>query len=485
MLIGVAAAAEPAPHARRGLYAIWAPRGRFDDLDFVTGGQICLQWQNVQPAPDRYDFAALDAALAWYHEANRPTTVQVNGNRKPEWLYDRVPRHPERLSHQITGSKGSLQYWHPAHEQAYLAFVEAYGKHVRQSPYRSAVLGIRLNFNALGTEHMHVKPRDRDRGQWVCPPGVEPGPTWTRAIMEAYKQKVVRAFRRAFAPDVLVLVRNNIVLDASTDPAVMKAIERGELGLFHTSSEVEPRAPSTEKRYRAFLTYGRQGQTAVYAESWADAKGRHGGTTDPRWCSPCQWNYWRLLVDLHCGVSCIGVYGSDLARASDREFRSAFEFAAAHVGYHASPSVAPGAWVALREGRFLKGDYTFLMQRLPGDGSRAVQNAGPDGQRFGAWARVLEAGRTMRFAIDPAFVRSLAAGTAVVEVVYLDKGSGAFLVCLGGGRTVSTPLRDTGRWQTASWKTSGDDLSLNDGAHLAVRTEGGLVLHMVRVSRPR
>lgn len=63
-----------------------------------------------------------------------------------------------------------------------------------------------------------------------------------------------------------------------------------------------------------------------------------------------QYNYWRLLSDLNLGFSMIGVYGGDLANADKPECRAAFDFAARYAGYHASPSVSLGAWVALREG---------------------------------------------------------------------------------------------------------------------------------------
>ena len=63
-------------------------------------------------------------------------------------------------------------YWHPAHLQAYTDFLAAYGQHLAESPYRSAVLGVRLNFNAFGTEHTHLKPADRDPAKWTVPAGV-------------------------------------------------------------------------------------------------------------------------------------------------------------------------------------------------------------------------------------------------------------------------------------------------------------------------
>ena len=76
----------------------------------------------------------------------------------------------------------------------------------------------------------------------------------------------------------------------------------------------------------------------------------HGGQTDDRWCSPPQWEYWRLLSDLQMGVSNIALYGDDASVAADgthmgrqvgaryqHEFGAAMEFAAKYVGHWATP----------------------------------------------------------------------------------------------------------------------------------------------------
>ncbi len=472
---------ERAPDPNRGLYAIWAKPAQ-QVLPFLKGGQICLQWKEVQPGPDRYDFSKLDDKLRELHAAGRPATVQINGNRRPDFLFEQVPYHPERLSVQVSDKQGTLMFWHPAHVKAYLGLLEAYGRHLRESPYQDAVLGVRLNFNSIGTEHLHVDKAHRSLDQWVTPPGMERGTQWNRPAMEDYKRLVVAAFVRHFTPDVRVFVRNNVVLDASLDPTLLEQFETGRLCLFHTSSEVEPR-PAGERRYQAFIDYARTGKTLAYAECWADAWGRHGGKTDSRWCSPCQWNYWRLLVDLHCGVSFIGVYGSDLAHADEPEFEAAFQFAARYAGYHASPSVAPGAWVALREGEYLKGDYTFLMTRLPGDPSEPMSNAGPEDQRYGAWARAIPAAGRVRFRLDDRFAASLADTEVTVRVVYLDDRDGEFLLEIAG-KLETVTMKKSNRWQTAEFVVPGSGLRKpNSETDLVITTNQTLTLHMIEVVR--
>jgi hypothetical protein len=264
-----------------------------------------------------YDFAPLEAALRAL--GDKPATLQVNGNRKPAWLFDVVPYCQDKLGEQVADKQGTLMYWHPRHQQAYLNFLRAYGEFVKAAPWREQVLGIRLNFNALGTEHWRIAAEHRDLGKWITPPGATTGTAWTMELGTAYRREVLRAFVDAFAPTVRVFVRNNIERELR-EPFEAR-FRSGELAWFHTSTEIEPRAAWGEWQYQTFLDYCRNGTTVGYAEQWASAWGHHGGVTDPRWCSPPQWNYWRLLADLHCGVSFIGVYGSDLAVAQHGTYR--------------------------------------------------------------------------------------------------------------------------------------------------------------------
>lgn len=150
-------AEEPPTH--RGLYAIWAASNGLD-LPTLTGGQVVVQWADLEPAEGRYDFEPLETALRAL--GDKPATLQVNGNRKPAWLFDVVPFCPDKLGEQVADKQGTLMYWHPGHQQAYLNFLRAYGEFVKAAPWRDQVLGIRLNFNALGTEHWWISAEHRE-----------------------------------------------------------------------------------------------------------------------------------------------------------------------------------------------------------------------------------------------------------------------------------------------------------------------------------
>ena len=73
----------------------------------------------------------------------------------------------KKLSVQVRDTRGTLAYWHPAYVKAYFAVLHAYAEHLKHAPYRANVLGVRLNFNALGTEHTAVRPEDQDPSRWT------------------------------------------------------------------------------------------------------------------------------------------------------------------------------------------------------------------------------------------------------------------------------------------------------------------------------
>ena len=483
LLVGVAAPArcEVAPDAHRGLYAIWATPEISDALPFIKGDQVRLQWSQVEAEEGHYDFSVLREQLERVAKLGRSTTVQLNANRHPDFLLRKVPYYKGVLKRGETDK--FLQYWHPAYVKDYTALIAAFAREVKSSPHRDRIVGVRLNYNAIGTEFMIVKPEEIPSDQWVTPPGVTLGPEWKEEIASEYRRRIVDTYLQNFNPEIRVLLRSGIALYPDPDPETMKRIGTGNTGVFTTGSEIEPRAPMFEKRAQLlYLPYCRTGKAVCYAESMADATGKHGSLKDSRWCGPEQYNYWRLLSDLNLGIARIAIYGADLAHAAEPEYRAAFDFADRYAGYQASPSLAPGAWVALREGHLLKGDYTFLMRRLPGVEMKAEEKVGPDDQRFGAWARTLSGG-TAKFALDADFARSLEGKKAAVRVIYLDRGASEFQV-IAAGKKFEQKLTGSGRWKTAEFPIAGVSFQTGaDGAQLLVTSAGDLTLHMIEVTR--
>lgn len=501
----------------RGFYLLWA-QGRADaeqilDLPFMRGGQVVLQWADVEPAPGRYDFAKVDEGLARFAARRQWATLQINGNRKPAWLFEQVPHVSEKLSVQVSDATGTLMFWHPRYQDAHLGMLSALARHLGASPHRAVLLGLRLNFNAIGTEHLRVPAELTAPEGWIAPPGVDRGAagSFTAAAHEVYVDRVVSAYDRLFADWTTVFVRNNLSDEMRARYA--DKLARGRLALFHTSSEAEPRSAGTERQYGAFFDLGRSGQTVAYAEPWASAWGEHGGGPDPRWCSPAQWNYWTLLLNLHCGVSFIGEYYTNLRfavsgqhgrdapvapnAAGPREFMAAYEWGSGYVGRHNRPAESPGAWVALRENAVVKaanarvpeaarrlarftGDYNWLAERIDGDGSVGVGPVGPADQRYGAFARRYAPGTVAKVRLDPGFLRTLR-GEVVVRVIALGEGVGE--VRAGGASVALQPRAE--RWSTLEFRIAAQRLASAPGeAQIEVRAlAGDVLLHLIEVRR--
>jgi len=506
-----------------GIYPNWVKSGQKEEiyaLPYIGGGQVMAQWADLEPREDEYDFSAIDVQMQWFAERGLAATVQINGGKKPQWLYDRVPYYPQKLSHQIRDDQGSLMFWYPLHRDSYINLLKAFAAHLDTVSYRDHILGIRLNYNPFGTEHTAPKiEADISLSQWIMPAGVDQElvEEYSRSVVEQYLRAVLEEYVHSFGGKIRIFVRNNISEELLTP--YISQFENGTLSWYHTSSEVEPRYGSAETKYGLFYQYCRNGGATAYAEPWASAWGHHTTITDDRWCSPPQWNYWRILFDLHCGVSFIAVYGKDLGVAingkyhyldvnySDgstghyqEEFEQAFQFAAKYAGYHASPETSPGAWIAFRgnstvlaannysvEKRALKvftNDYTFLMKRLPGDLSKGegITNMGPDDRRFGAWARRLPSGESLCVEADAAFAASL--NGAHINVIYLDDHVGGFSVHVAGEK-FPVKMSGSGEWKVEAVKMDSAGFSLwCQNPRITVRAGTAPVfLHMIEVTR--
>jgi hypothetical protein len=474
------------------------------NIPYIIGGHVVVQWKEVEPSKGVYDFSLITAKVDRLKAMGKLSTLQINGNRKPDYLFDEVPWVEEKLSMQIDDPKGTLMYWHPAHIDAYKNLLKALGEYL--SGREADFIGIRMNYNSLGTEHWNIQNPYRDASRWNYPEGVTPGTDYSDEIADAYLKEIQRAYIREIAPYAKVFVRNYI--DTQKQPEFDQYFREGKLSLFHTSSEPEPRASWTEKQYQNFYEYCRTGFTTAYAESWTTSVGR-GGQME----SMPQWFYWRLLIDLHCGVSYIAVHSLDLyvtlsgsytydgtlyhddaSAGTDykNEFSEALDFASRYAGYHASPVHSPGAWVAFRGNNrvrnnyvseqnrkliFFTGDYDFLMKRLP-DNSVPVEFIGSRDIRFGSWARKLPKGGKMILEPDQAFIKSLS--KSVLKVIWFDQSPGKGKISISAGRHdfIIEP-KGEGKWQETSFPLKNHNFT----QIVITAVDDDIILHMIEIER--
>ncbi|HUV63243.1 MAG TPA: hypothetical protein VMW24_05050 [Sedimentisphaerales bacterium] len=528
------------PPLAGGVIAIWLNDPKLDTeailkLPMIKGGQVMVQWGEVEVAKGKYDFSVFDSRIAEQAKRKLPVTIQLNGNRKPHYIFNEVPYVKETgrevpAFKQVQNREGTLMYWHPTHEKAYIACLTAFRDHVASSPYKPLIIGLRMNFNPFGTETIHIYPQEKadeyaPKERWIKPPGIDASIPYKGFDLPEglnYVRRIMRKHIELFDGVVPMFIRctvNNEVLQEFSE-----YLDKGTFGIFETGSAFVPWGTRGEDEEEWILRYCKPGKTIGYAESLADAWGRTGGP-DQFLCSPPQANYWRVLCDLHKGVSYLAFYGRDLNVAvtgtyqlsswgagrrgapiqySDsqsgfnyrQEFYEALVFADKYAGYHASPEQAPGAWIAMRESdavadarnrrqklKVFNNDYTYLMDRLP-DKSTGVMKIGPDQIRYGAYARRLPPKDLMRLKVNDRFLQSLK-GTCRLNVIYFDDAPGAGFAVSASGQTWKVPMRGTKAWQTTSFDVSSPAFTSGaDGAQIVIHnSDNPVCLHMVEIER--
>jgi hypothetical protein len=488
---------------QNGLYPVWTGNDEYIfNLPIVAGGQIMLQWKDCETQKGVYNFNLLTKLLKAYYDRKLYTTIQINGNNKPDWMFNEIPYLANiQLTSQVGDDKGTLMYWYPSFVNAYTNFLDAFAQYLKTSPYLKSVNGVRFNLNAIGTEHSTpTKSFDnkgvlidaRNPANYTYPALADKSfnQYWTTQIFDQYENTVYAKYASAISSVVRVFLRNN--LDDNIMKLAVPDFLSGNMGLFHTSSEPEPRASGGEDKLLAFNTYSRSPKTISYAEPWTDPWGSHAdGTEDPHFCSPQQWNYWRILCDLNVGISQIAMHGDywtycmggpapankqfpEINAAARRdEMQKGINFAFKYVGHHNNPSTSPGAFIAFRKStenlsiksnpsfyggtsfaiQKFTGDYTFLAAHLP-DNSTGLKLIGDNEQRYGAFARQIAADGSMKIALHPLFSKAIYNKSVKLRVIYYDGGTENWSVTYGNN-TFTVQNKGTKSWKVTEWNVTG------------------------------
>ena len=535
-----------------GLFPVWFVNDEYIfNLPIVTGGQIMVQWKDCEKAKDVYNFDILDKLLKAYYDRKLYATLQINGNNHPDWMFNEIPYLSNiQLTSQVGDNKGTLMYWYPLYVSTYTKLLDAFAQYLKNSPYKKCINGIRFNLNAIGTEHtVPSKSFDnkgviidaRNSSNYTYPPLADKSFTqyWTTTIFNQYEKTIFQKYASAISPFVRVFLRNN--LNDNIMSLAQTEFSAGRMGLFHTSSEPEPRASGGEDKLSTFTLNSRTPKTLSYAEPWTDPWGAHAdGTEDPHFCSPQQWNYWRILCDLNVGISQIAMHGDywtycmgDPAPANKQfpeinaavrrdEMQKGINFAFKYVGQHNNPSTSPGAFVAFRKStenlsiknnpsfyggtsfaiQKFTGDYTFLAAHLP-DNSVGLKLIGDSEQRYGAFARQVPAGGSMKMALHPMFAKAIYNKKLKIRVIYYDAGAENWSI-MYGNYAFSVQNKGTKSWKVIEWNVTGAPrlnaiatATIIDKGSLATTTElntlvpeitlkaisGNPIFHLVEIDR--
>jgi hypothetical protein len=474
-------------HPNKGIAMIWY--GGQSNLDsrngIVTVGQIFFMWRSFEPTKNNYDFESLDQQLEAIHNKGMKTTIQVNGNKHPDYIFQIVPyldgvALPTQYNHISEIGYGPPMYWHPTYKERYKKMIDTLAYHIKKSPWKDAVLGIRQSYNAVGTEHHYIPPEYREKGAWTFEAVVtEEGDfPWTNEISNAYKRWTIDMYVDAFNPpeDIQVFMRASAIAERVASAEHLKMVANGDLWIFHTSSEPQPRKGKINQ-YQVFVDYAKSGKTYAFMESWGPARTGPGDDSWIKTKKPItkeQCNYWTLLVDLHCGATWPAMRPEDIDYSS---FREQFEFAAKYAGYSAAPRESPGAWIAFREGDNLADDYTFLMTRATGDNSKPLYNV--DDAPEGLWARQIAAGESMELELDSEFANSLSnIRNITLSVTYKDIGTDDFEI-EAFGESFSHTSTGTDQWLTVT-----KHFVVNEMTDIRISAvNNALILHKVEVEK--
>ncbi len=475
-----AAAAPILPDPPAGIYQVWARLHADAAQPYIKAGQIVVHWRDVEPARGRYDWTKLDALLAQYRSMGKRATVQVDANTKPAWLWDHVARCGTANGYEVP------QYWDPLYFDIQQQLVNAFTAHLKGSPDVATVALVRASPNALGTELTEV-PKG-----YTCTPATSgriSGVAWTAQIGREYYLKIMGAYRTASSPELPFALRVQL-FNNTLPPPPLDWLGVDDAWVFGTASDID--ANPTRDAYDVFAkTWAGAGKTQAYWEPHHTKNKNH----------LVSWNYWRLLLELHKGVSYVAVYGQELRNGTLPEYRAAFDFVNRYAGSHTTPDRSPGAWVALKLGPGrMAGNFSRFMTQLnpettstPLDSNNGGMIVGPTTQRFGRHARRIDGGTSknrMYFQLDPAFRASIATSATKVRVVYLDRGTGQLRLSWGttAGTSRTVTKTNTGAWKELLVDVPGSALRglLSLGSDLTVTALGtdSSIVHMVEVQVP-
>ena len=132
-------------------------------LPQVKYGQAAVSWAQIQPEKGKYDFSSLERQLADYAKRGMRVTVEISGYIKPHYLFNEVPYVKETGKEvasfvQVKNTEGTLMFWHPAYERAFVSCLTAFRNFIAASPYKKSIFGLRMNFNPFGCETFTVSP---------------------------------------------------------------------------------------------------------------------------------------------------------------------------------------------------------------------------------------------------------------------------------------------------------------------------------------
>ncbi|MCX7015632.1 MAG: hypothetical protein NTW86_24280 [Candidatus Sumerlaeota bacterium] len=526
VFISTALAFGPAAYAeaprQAGIGLVWGNKDEDTILNYpyVRFGQGCLLWKDIEPRENEYDWSQMDATLKRFHDLGKKVPIQVN-MPCPEWIFNHVAS--------LGTSRGghAPQYWDPAYFEILSSLIKSYADHLGTSPYKDAVLFVRMQFNALNTEILSLNSNylkgtaSADRAKWTLPPnGHVYAPDLTPAIEVEMIQKITELYLDRFFPyGIPVALR----MDGENDLARPGRGVDGQAIYDRWTSN--PLAWSMTTHYGISLIASaesdrfkrrcRERNTTGFAEQFArispgnaqhDAddvarKMRQAWLPDEKTgkialheLTPEQSFYWTMLMLLDWGLSYVSVYGVDHVWAHDNPtLVRAMEFVDKYAGSARDPAHSPGAWTALGlfhgrpRGEGVSSFNTnwgyFITQENPEDSSQPLCLVGDGAAVQDVWARSIHAPAS--FALEPAFAASLE-GKSFLHVLLRNEAGTALRASVGGKPLATMASDGSEQWRDAWAEIPPGAFGSSGNAKMTLEpAQGQPIVHLIEISRER
>lgn len=161
---------------------------------YLNGVLMGASWQELEPAKEHYDFAALDRAVAIVREAGKQYKLKVTpGMYSPRWIYEEgAARIETAVSNPNRGNYGETALvpvpWDPVYQKHFSRLIRTLGARYASDPH---CVGVTLTCANFMSGEMHLPKRPKDIESWR-----KAGLTGARllAVYEKYMDEWAAAF---------------------------------------------------------------------------------------------------------------------------------------------------------------------------------------------------------------------------------------------------------------------------------------------------
>ena len=351
-----------------GIWGIWGDTYRINNADkpWYKGVLVSVPWKKIEPADNRFEWAALDNKIREAASNGLYVMVMVYGaDKSPDWIYER-----HAIRRIVDGEKrGQPYYLDEAYPLLFKRMIKRVARHLDGDfppVIRKKIIAVQGTVGKSGDTQPYRGKNRYGKGKWYEIP---------KERWKEYTKEMFRAYVDAYKdtePKIHVLLNTRLVHDWAIRELPGIWGKNGRVS-HRYQSPGETRDPLLAAMRRnggenAFRTRGEQ-------EHVSGAKGE--------WFLEAPlWNiYWGALWCLHAGLDMWNHVDSSL---NNPDFAPFFEFFSRYAG-HKDPAYSPGAWVALRDGldasntaRFPEAIYGPV--KVPG------KKRGEDGRRYASIA---------------------------------------------------------------------------------------------------